>query len=319
MKFTPVYKAKIWGGSKFKTILGKEDAPENNCGESWEISCIEDNCSVVSNGFLQGSSLQEIIDIYMDDLVGENVYEKYEGVFPLLIKFLDINDLLSIQVHPGNDVAMERHGSLGKTEMWYIIDAEPGSRLIVGFKDTISRDEFIEGVLTGSLPDLLNNQVARKDEAYFIPAGRIHSSGKGLLIAEIQQSSDITYRISDWNRLDDEGKPRELNVDMSLDVLDYTAAKDYRSTYTSKLNETVKINSCEFFTVNILEINKIIEKEFGHLGSFLVYMCIDGSVTVRSSAEDVVVNKGETVLIPACLGKITLHPDVKAKILEVYV
>jgi len=319
LKFKPIYKTKIWGGDKFKTMLGKEDVPTSTCGESWEISAVDDNCSVVADGFLKGNTLPELVEMYLDDLVGEKVYERCGTEFPLLVKFLDVNDLLSIQVHPNDELALKRHDSLGKTELWYIVAAEPGAQLTIGFNRDIDRDTFIEYVVTGKLLELLNQQVAHPDEVYFIPAGRIHSSGKGLLIAEIQQSSDVTYRISDWGRVESDGIPRELHVDQSLDALDYRALDDYKTPYKNVLNETVKIESCQYFTVNVLEFDAITSKDYAGLGSFVVYMCLEGNVEIQYNGGTVAMSKGETVLVPAAIETLKLKPESRAKILEVYV
>ena len=321
LKFIPVYKNKIWGGNRFRTKLRKLDAPETLCGESWEISGVEDNCSVVSNGFLKGNTLPELVTLFMDDLVGETVFAKQQTEFPLLFKFLDLIDLLSIQVHPGDEIAIQRHDSLGKTEMWYIVDAEPGSQLTIGFNKTIDKDTFIEYVVANKLPELLNQQTAQSDEVYFIPAGRIHSSGKGLLIAEIQQSSDVTYRIFDWNRVEPDGTPRELHVSQSLDVLDYKSQKEYKTKFTRKMNESIELESCEYFTVNLLEIDKTIIKDYSNIDSFIAYMCLDGDFVIKTeNNEDVQVSKGESVLVPACIKDVKLQPSTTTiKILEVHV
>jgi mannose-6-phosphate isomerase len=318
LKFAPQYKSKIWGGNKFRNKLGKADAPDNTCGESWEISGIEGNCSVVSGGFLQGSTLQEIIDMYMDDLLGEKVIERFGSEFPLLFKFLDINDLLSIQVHPPDEVALQRHDSLGKTEMWYVVDAEPGSELIIGFNKTINRDTFIEHVVAGRLPELLNKTVAHKDEVYFIPASRIHSSGKGLLIAEIQQSSDVTYRVSDWDRREPDGTARELHVDLSLDVLDYTAHPDYQTHYTPCINTAVRLVTCNYFTVNLIEFDSMVNRDYSSTDSFVAYMCLEGHFTLKTPSSETTVASGETILVPSCIDSVQLVPARKSKIMEVY-
>jgi len=318
--FTPIYKSKIWGGNKCNTILYKTDAPKELCGESWEISGIEDECSVVSNGELAGNTLNELIDIYMDEIVGTKILDKYDHEFPLLIKFLDVNDLLSLQVHPNDKLAERRHNSLGKTEIWYIVQADKDAELSIGFNKSIDKDIFIENAITNRLPEIINTTKAQSDEAYFIPAGLVHGGGKGLLIAEIQQSSDVTYRIFDWNRKDSEGKARELHLDMALDALDYSSKNDYRSVFEKKLNEPSQVATCDYFTVNRLEFSKPFDKDYSLLDSFVVYMCLDGEFSISyNENESITILKGQTVLIPAKLDKLQLIPNKKAEILEVFV
>ena len=317
--FAPIYKTKIWGGNRCNTILQKADAPTEFCGESWEISGIESDCSVVVNGELAGNSLNELIDIFMDDLVGSKVLEKYDHEFPLLIKFLDVNDSLSLQVHPNNTLAELRHNSLGKTELWYIADAEKDAELSIGFNKLVDRDTFIEHAITNRLPEIINTTSATTGEAYFIPSGLVHGGGKGLLIAEIQQTSDITYRIYDWERKDTEGKTRELHVDMALDALDYSTKSDYRTVFDKKTNEPTQVITCEFFTVNRLDFTKKVDKDYSLLDSFVIYMCLNGSFSIIYDNTNLTIKKGETVLIPAKLTSLQLQPEPSAEILEIYI
>jgi len=319
LTFTPIYKTKIWGSNKCNSILNKSDAPTELCGESWEISGFENDCSVVNNGELAGNTLNELIDIYMDDILGTKVLERYDHEFPLLIKFLDVNDLLSLQVHPNDKLAERRHNSSGKTEMWYIVQADANADLSIGFKETIDRDIFIEHAISNRLPELINTSKAKAGEAYLIPSGLVHGGGKGLLIAEIQQTSDITYRIYDWDRKDASGQSRELHVDMALDALDYSAKNNYQSIFNKKLNEPVQIATCEYFTVNRLEFDSSFDKDYTLLDSFVIYMCLEGSFTIEYEGKSQLISKGLTVLIPAKLEKLTLLPQPKAEILEIYV
>jgi mannose-6-phosphate isomerase len=201
LKFTPVFKDKIWGGDKLKTILNKDFSDLPNCGESWEISAVQDDISVVSNGFLKGNNLEELIEVYMGDLVGEKVWEKFGCECPLLIKFIDANDNLSIQVHPNDELSAERHDAYGKTEMWYVVQADPGARLISGFSGKINKAEYLKYLGNGHLEDILNYEEVSAGDVFFIPAGRVHAIGKGIVVAEIQQTSDVTYRIFDLQTL----------------------------------------------------------------------------------------------------------------------
>jgi mannose-6-phosphate isomerase len=319
LKFHPILKDKIWGGKKLNEILYKQKAGKK-CGESWEISTVNNNISVVSNGFLEGNNLEELIEIYMGDLVGDKVYEKFGLEFPLLIKFIDATDDLSIQVHPDDKVAMERHNSFGKTEMWYIIDAEPGSKLISGFNKEITREEYLDILKSGRLREVLNFEESKAGDVFFMPTGRIHAIGAGILLAEIQQTSDITYRIYDWDRKDKDGKSRELHTEEALDVIDFKRYNSYRTNYEKSINQTVKLEQCDYFTTNLMRFNHTVEKDFNLIDSFVIYMCTEGKLSILSHEnQGVELNKGETVLIPAELKNIILMPEIESKVLEVYI
>ncbi len=319
LKFNPILKDKIWGGDKLHNILGKKDAG-NKCGESWEISTVDNNISVVLDGFLAGNNLEELIEIYMGDLVGDRIYEKFGLEFPLLIKFIDARDDLSIQVHPDDTKAMERHSSFGKTEMWYIIESDPDSSLISGFNRDLSRDEYIDALNSGKIKEVLNYEKTHPGDVFFMPAGRVHAIGAGILLAEIQQTSDVTYRIYDWNRRDEQGKSRELHTDEAVDVIDYKKYDNYRTNYEKIHNKSVNIGSCEYFTTNLIQFDKTVEKDFNFIDSFVIYMCIEGKITLISpDSENVIIEKGETVLVPAEIKNIILVPEKNSSALEVYV
>lgn len=320
LKFQPILKDKIWGGSKLKTVLNKDFSPLPNAGESWEISGVEGDISVVSNGKLAGNDLEELIEVYMGDLVGDKVYDQFGMEFPLLIKFIDANDVLSIQVHPDDELSKERHNAFGKTEMWYVIEADKGSELIVGFNQEVDKEKYVAKLEEGKLEEILNNEPVQKGSCFFIPAGRVHAIGKGILLAEIQQTSDVTYRMYDWNRTDDQGNPRELHTELAVDAIDYSFEKKYRTDYETETNKTKELVRCPYFTTNTLEFDKQIEKDYSQLDSFVIYMCLDGDFTIES--EDGItteVAKGETVLIPAALENVILFPKGKTEILEVYI
>ncbi|HNX54471.1 MAG TPA: mannose-6-phosphate isomerase [Prolixibacteraceae bacterium] len=320
LKFAPIYKDKIWGGDKIKSILDKDYGNLPNCGESWELSGVEGNVSVVTNGYLAGNDLNELIEIYMGDLVGENIYEHFGNEFPLLIKFIDANDDLSIQVHPDDEMAAERHNSYGKTEMWYVIQADKGAKLQSGFNQEVDQDLYLEKLEAVQLPDILNFEEVTSGDVFFIPAGRVHAIGKGILLAEIQQTSDITYRIYDYDRRDDKGNTRELHTDLALDAIDYTVFPEYKSKYDTKVNESVELASCKYFTTNVLELNRSVEKDYNKLDSFVVYICLDGEVSIETEAGNESVKLGETILLPAAIESVTLKPlSDKAKLLEVYI
>lgn len=321
LKFTPIFKERIWGGNKLQTLLGKDIGVETPIGESWELSSVEDNISVVSNGFLEGNDLQELIEIYMGDLVGEEVFEKFGLEFPLLVKLIDANDDLSIQVHPGDDIARERHGAFGKTEMWVALDGNENSRLISGFNRDTNKDEFLEKLENNTLVDLFNFETVKKGDVFFVPAGRVHAICAGNLVAEIQQTSDVTYRIYDYDRRDSQGNSRELHLDLSLDVIDYTKVKDTKINCESKENEPVELVSCNYFTTNRLLINKPLGRDYYSIDSFVIYLCTEGSCQIgEPDGIKETMKKGDTVLIPAALNSVEIIPfSEKAELLEIYI
>ncbi|MFO8234219.1 MAG: type I phosphomannose isomerase catalytic subunit [Bacteroidales bacterium] len=320
LKFKPIYKEKIWGDQRLKSVLNKDIPADKKIGESWEISAVQDNISVVSNGFLAGNNLQELLEVYMADLVGEKNYEKYGIEFPLLIKFIDADDVLSIQVHPDDELAKKRHNAYGKTEMWYIIEAEDNGELISGFNREITKAEYLENLKNNTLPDILNKEKVKTGDVFFLPSGRIHAIGAGILLAEIQQTSDVTYRIFDWNRKDQDGKPRELHTELAIDAIDYNYYDSYRTEYELKKNKTSNIVKCDYFTTNILQLDKITEKELIKLDSFLIYMCMDGKAEIEyHEGEMETIEKGETILIPASIDHLKIKPQPDCKLLEVYI
>lgn len=319
IKFKPILKEKIWGGQNLKTYLNKE-IPNKKIGESWEISGVEGNVSVVKNGFLAENNLAELIEIYMGDLVGDRIYHKFGLDFPLLIKFIDANDKLSVQVHPDDELALERHNSYGKTEMWYIINAEKGAELISGFNHEMDKEHYLHHLNNNEITQILNFEKVKQGDVFFIPSGRVHAIGSGIVLAEIQQTSDITYRIFDWNRKDDQGNYRELHTDLAVDAIDYKIYDSYRTEYKSEINVSSEILKSKYFQTNILDIDQRIEKNYNQLDSFVIYMCIDGAFEIiYNESEKIRVNKGETVLIPAVFEHLILNPVEKSKLLEVYI
>ncbi len=319
LKFKTIFKDKIWGGQKIKTILNKDIGKLPNCGETWEISGVKGNISVVSEGSLAGSDLYSLLKEYKGKLVGERVYKKFGNEFPLLVKFIDANDDLSVQVHPNDVLAKQRHDSFGKTEMWYIFQADEDATLNTGFNRPLTREQYLEHVEKGELMDILNIERVKSDDVYFLPAGRVHYIGKGCLLAEIQQTSDITYRIYDFDRKDDQGKKRELHTEASLDAIDFTFHQDYKSKYQDKENEVVQLVSCDYFTTNKLHCNQLIERDFKSLDSFVIYVCMEGSLALDYGKEKIKVQKGEAVLVPATIGKLSLIPNREFKVLESYI
>ncbi len=318
MKFMPLYKNKVWGGNKIKS-LGFNYDPLPNCGEMWALSAVKDNESVISNGFLADNTLNEVLEIYMGELLGEKNYQHFGNDFPLLIKIIDANDKLSIQVHPDNELARQRGMENGKTEMWYIMEADEGAELVDGFRTRVSRDEYQKFLELGKLEDILHVEHPQNGDVFFIPAGRVHALGKGLLLAEIQQSSDTTYRIYDYNRPDADGKLRELHTAEALDAIDFRVTEDGRTKYNYRQNSTVKIAECPYFTTNLIVLDKPMRKDFSHLDSFVIYLCTDGICAVKTLDTICPIHAGECVLVPAVADIVELYSEGPSKLLEVYV
>jgi mannose-6-phosphate isomerase len=319
LRFKPIYQYRLWGGNKLREVLGKKDAPDNT-GESWEISGVEDHLSVVKEGFLEGNDLQELIEVYMGDLVGDKVYEKHGTEFPLLFKLIDAHDVLSVQVHPDDKLAGERHHAYGKTELWQVIQADPGSVIYTGFNRETTKEEYLNFLSEKRIQELLNQESATAGDAFFIPAGRVHATGAGILFAEIQQTSDITYRIYDWNRLEKNGRPRTLHTDLALDAIDFKHYSSYRTEYQPAVNKAVEIVKCPYFTTNMIWLNRPVERDYVDIDSFVVYMCIEGSFLLNFGEENpLLVKKGHTILLPAIFKDVILEPREETRILEVYV
>jgi len=318
IRFKPIYKELIWGGEKLREDYGKSDAPEKT-GESWEISMVKDNISVVANGFLKGNSLEEITEVYMGDMVGDAIYEKFGSFFPILIKFIHSNDNLSIQVHPDDSYAEEHHGENGKTEMWYILDAEKGSKLIAGFNQNTDREGFLKSLKDDTILDLMNFEPVKKGDILFIPTGRIHALGPGIVLAEIQQTSDMTYRIYDWGRTDKDGNSRELHIDHGVEVMDFTLHKNYLTPYTPLLNSSVRVADCPYFTTQYIEFDQPVDKDYNLIDSFVIYMCMEGNVDIHYPGGDSeCIQKGDTILIPAAIKELSLVPQEKSILLEIF-
>lgn len=319
LKFKPIFKDKIWGGEKVKTLYGLNFAPLPNCGEVWSLSGYPENISLVQNGFLAGNDLNEIIEVYMGDLLGEKVFEKFGEEFPLLIKLIDSNDWLSIQVHPGDELAQKRHNANGKTEMWYALDAEKGAELISGFNKKVTKEEYLKHLQDKSLKEILNFERVTTGDVFYMPAGRVHALGPGLVIAEIQQTSDLTYRIYDFDRVDDEGNSRQLHNDLALDAIDFNFYPNYKTKYLQKQNQTVSLVKSPYFITNLLDFDKPIDKDYTSLDSFVIYLCTKGSCKVITASHEEHLVMGDTMLLPASLSEIKLEPSPSAKLLEVYI
>jgi mannose-6-phosphate isomerase len=325
LTFAPIFKDKLWGGQKIRTVLGKDFSagPAGhlpNCGETWEISGVSGNVSVVAEGPMQGRSLAELVAEYKGQLVGNKVYTHYGDEFPLLIKFLDAADDLSIQVHPNDALAAERHQGRGKTEMWYILQADPGAMLNSGFARPVTKDEYVRAVADNTIMDLLNMEPVTAGDVFFLPAGRVHYIGKGILLAEIQQTSDITYRIYDFDRVDANGQRRELHTAQAVDAIDYTFHDDYKTRYSPRLNESVTAVTSPYFVTNVLTANETVEQDYTALDSFVILICVAGSLTIQAEGGvRLPLRMGQCALLPAAMQRVTLVPDGAMTVLETYV
>jgi mannose-6-phosphate isomerase len=320
LKFRQIYKERVWGGDKLSTVLKRKKKSKKVIGESWELSSVEDNLSIVKNGFLKDNNIQELIETYMGDLVGDKVYETFGIELPLLFKLIDSAERLSVQVHPDDETALKRHKAYGKTEMWYVIDASDDSQIYAGFNKDLNREEFKARIQSGSLVDVMNVEQVKKGDVFFLPAGRIHAIGKGLLIAEIQQTSDITYRIYDWGRENNPKTAREMHIQLAEDVIDYKGRQSYKTQYVAEENSATVLANCKYFTTNLLSFSKTTERDYADLDSFVVYMCLEGKARLVCNDEiEETVSMGETVLIPAIFNSVNIIPKQNVKLLEVYI
>lgn len=311
--FQPILKERIWGGNKLQS-LGK-NLFSDNIGESWEISMIDNDVNIVTNGIYKDKSLAELIDLYPNEILGTKVYQKYGKQFPLLFKFLDAKTDLSIQLHPNDELAKKRHNSFGKTEMWYVMQADENARIILGFKEDSSPEEYLDHLKSKTLPSVLQEYYVKKGDVFFIETGTIHAIGGGILLAEIQQTSDITYRVYDWDRVDDRGNERELHVDLALDAINYSK-KDPKINYVTKTDQSVKLIDCPFFTTNIISLASTYQIS-KNSDCFLVYICTEGNARVILDNTSFDIKQGETVLIPAQLTTFALKGN--ATLLEVFI
>lgn len=316
LKFIPIFKEKVWGGTSIRDVLDLDFGDMEHCGEAWVLSGMENDESIVANGFLEGNSLVDLVEVYMGDLVGEEIYQKFGLQFPLLFKWIDARDNLSVQVHPDDELAMEREESLGKSEMWFVRRAELGSSLVCGFKDGINQMKYLKALSENRLGETLRWHEVREGDLFYIPAGTVHAIGKGILLAEIQQSSDVTYRIHDWNRVGLDGKPRRLHLEDSLKALKFAdMLKDSTDVpagevhYSRVENTTNPMLDTPHFQVNYLPLTQAVEKDFTGMDSFVVYLCTRGGAILKVDGMAVEIRYGELVLVPACCNIVDIYPD----------
>lgn len=318
IKFKPIIKEKIWGGTKLRQLLNK-NSKSNNFGESWEISSVKNNISIVESNNDKGKTLTELIQKYKGKLVGDKIYKEFGTDFPLLIKFIDAEENLSIQLHPNNELAQKRHQCFGKTEMWYVMQADNDAELIVGFKQKVTKKEYADYLSKNQIKEILNVDKVNEGDVYFIETGTIHAIGAGVLLAEIQQTSDITYRIYDWDRKDKIGNRRELHTENALKAIDFKEIKSHKIGYKKVKNTSENVITCPFFTTNIIELDGKLTCNHVKKDSFVIYMCVKGNVIFAYRNETINLNYGETLLIPNSLNEFEIISKEKTTLLEVFI
>lgn len=319
LTFEPLLKEIIWGGQDIRPFKGLE-ANEQKIGESWEISHVDDNYSVVAQGELKGENLDTLFRQYGARLVGESVLKRFPERFPLLIKFIDAQDNLSIQVHPDDTLGMARHNSFGKTEMWYVVKASPTAKLYSGFSKQSSPEDYVQRIAEGTIMDIMQEYQVEAGNVFFLPAGRVHAIGAGCFVAEIQQTSNITYRIYDYDRRDAQGNTRELHTELAKDAIDYTLHDNYRTDYTSARNEATHLVKCQYFETNLLDLDSELVRDWSTLDSFVIYIVMEGKLSLTDDAGNVLeLQQGQSVLVPAEAKSVTLRPMAHCKLMETYI
>ncbi|MEN8815719.1 MAG: type I phosphomannose isomerase catalytic subunit [Nonlabens sp.] len=317
LKFKPVFHYRIWGGNKLKTVFHK-DYKENSIGESWEISAVPGSETIVEEGIYQGRTINNLISEFKGDFLGEEVYKNYGDEFPLLIKFIDAQQPLSIQVHPNNALAKERHNCLGKNEMWYIMPSDKDAKITVGFNKQLTPDSYQEHLKNNTLTDVLNEFSVKAGDAFYIPTGRVHAIGAGVVLAEIQQSSDVTYRIYDYDRKDlKTGMKRELHTDLALDAIDFELHDNDQTDYTRKKNHLNKLIDSPYFKTNFLKVKGSQKRNLDEINSFVIYMCVKGSASFVYEGESYSIIQGECILLPAGIDKFNIEATA-AQLIEIY-
>ncbi len=308
--FQPNLHEVVWGGNRlclYKGLPGSE-AP---IGESWEVSAVPSSPSIIANGEYAGRDLISVIGEAPENILGQTVNERYHGQLPLLVKFIDARRDLSIQVHPNDEMAQRVHGKMGKSEMWYIIDAKPGSYLYAGFKREITPEAYKQHVANGTITDVLAKHEVKTGDVFYLPAGRVHAIGAGILLAEVQQSSDITYRIFDYNRPGMDGKPRELHTELASQALDYHVENEYRTIYDGNINRANLIVDSPYFSVRVTETPDLFHRNLLKYDSFVIMMCIEGDcyIRLRATSEEYLLREGHSMLIPAVLADYDVIPQ----------
>lgn len=319
--FEPNLHTVVWGGHLLRPYKGLEPSVEP-IGESWEVSTVPTSISIVANGVWKGKDLISVINEQTEAILGKKVNEKYQGKLPLLVKFIDAKRDLSIQVHPNDEMAMREHGKMGKSEMWYIIKAEPGAHLYAGFKQEITPYEYQKRIEDGSITEVLADHKVKAGDVFYLPAGRVHAICGGIMLAEVQQSSDVTYRIFDYNRPGMDGKPRELHTELAAKALNFHVEENYRTEYDDKADKAVQIIDSPYFDVRVMEINKPKHRDLRKYDSFVISMCIEGDckIHVRSTDDEIELKAGNSTLIPAVIADYDVYPQHgKSIILDAFI
>ena len=309
-KFEPLLKQTLWGGDKiipFKHL----DTQMGNVGESWEISGVENNETIVANGPEKGKSLNQLVREHKDELVGKDNYSRFGNEFPLLIKFIDARQDLSIQVHPNDEIAHRQGKSRGKTEMWYALEPTPGAQLYNGLKQKITPEEYKAMVDNDTITDALARYEVHEGDVFFIPAGRIHAIGAGCFVAEIQQTSDVTYRIYDFKRKDKNGNYRELHTELAAESIDYTVLPNYRCGYTPKVNEGIELVECPYFTTSVYDLTEPMTIDYSDLDSFVILIGVKGNGRLSCDDQEVSFQMGDTLLLPATTKEVKVEGTIK--------
>ena len=319
--FQPNLHSVVWGGNQLRPYKGLEPSDEP-IGESWEVSAVPTSISIISNGELKGKDLITAINENPDAILGKAVNEKYHGQLPLLVKFIDAKRDLSIQVHPNDEMAMREHGKMGKSEMWYVIKAEEGAHLYAGFKQEITPYEYQKRVEDGTITEVLADHKVKAGDVFYLPAGRVHAICGGIMLAEVQQSSDVTYRIYDYNRLGLDGKPRELHTELAAKALDYHVEQNYRTEYDENSDKAIQIIDSPYFDVRVMEISKPMHRNLIKYNSFIITMCIAGDfkIHVRGTGDEIKIKEGHSALIPAAIADYDIIPENgSSKILDAFI
>ena len=319
--FEPNLHEVVWGGDQLRSYKGLEPSDEP-IGESWEVSAVPSSTSVIANGEWKGRDLVSVIHEHPEEILGKAVHQKYHGQLPLLVKFIDAKRDLSIQVHPNDEMAQREHGKMGKSEMWYIIKADEGAHLYAGFKKEITPEEYQQRIADGTITEVLSDHKVKAGDVFYLPAGRVHAICGGILLAEVQQSSDVTYRIYDYNRPGLDGKPRELHTELAAQALDYEVERNYRTDYPQLDNRAVLIVDSPYFSVRVLEFNDRFHRNLLKYDSFIITMCIEGDCTlrIRSTGDEVLLREGHSTLIPAAIADYDLIPvQGKSRILDAFI
>ena len=307
--FEPNLHPVVWGGSRLRPYKGLE-ANEEPIGESWEVSAVPSSTSIISNGAWAGRNLVSVVSEHAEAILGKSVNQQYGGRLPLLVKFIDAKKDLSIQVHPNDEMAMREHGKMGKSEMWYVIKADEGSHLYAGFKQEITPEEYQKRVADGTITEVLADHKVKAGDVFYLPAGRVHAICGGILLAEVQQSSDVTYRIYDYNRPGMDGKPRELHTELAAKALDYHVEANYRTEYVESSNKAIQIIDTPYFDVRVIEISKPFHRDMMKYDSFVISMCMEGDclIRVRSTNDEITLRQGYCTLIPAAIADYDVIP-----------